>query len=185
MRRTAGDEEIDRHDRRGAVVHLGVADERPAGDRAGADGDHDLRRRHGVVGLLQRQFHVLRHRAGDEQPVGVARRGHELDAEAAEIPADRAEHVGVGLAGVAAAGAHLPQPQRAAEELAQLLVERGGEADLLLARRRRARGPRARRTAMRWSPVCVMAPGRARLDARGAEDAAAEIERDRLPGRRA
>ena len=69
---------------------LRMIDVRPAGDRAGADGDHELRRRHGVVGLLQREAHVLGHRAGDEQPVGVARRGDELDAEAAEVAADGA-----------------------------------------------------------------------------------------------
>ena len=68
-----------------------------------------------------------------EQPVGMARRGDKLDAEAPEIPADGAEHVGIGLAGVAAAGADLAQAQRAAEQLAQLGVEGGGKPDLLVA----------------------------------------------------
>ena len=75
---------------------------------------------HGVVGLAQREPHVLGDRAGDEQPVGVARRGDELDAEPAEVPAHRVQHVDVELAGVAAAGAHLAQLERAAEQLAQL-----------------------------------------------------------------
>ena len=45
---------------------------------------------------------------------------------------DRRQHVDVGLAAVAAAGAHLAQLERAAEELAALLVERRREADGLL-----------------------------------------------------
>ena len=123
----------------------------------------------------------LRDRAGDEQSVGVARRGDELDAEAAEIPADGAEHVGVGLAGVAAAGADLPQPQRAAEELAQFFVERGGQADLFLARLAEQEVFAA---AHGHAMVAGLGdgPGGTGLDARGAEDAAAQIERDGLPG---
>ena len=87
-----------------------------------------------LVGLLQRQPHVLRHRAGDQQPVGVARRGDELDAEAAQVEADGAEHVDVGLAGVAAAGADLPQLERAP-----------GTAGASACRARRARRQASRR----------------------------------------
>ncbi len=86
VRRAAGDVEVDRQHRIGAVVRLRVADVGAAGDRAGADGDHELGRRHRVVGLLQRQAHVRGHRAGDQQAVGVARRGDELDAEACRGP---------------------------------------------------------------------------------------------------
>ena len=53
MGRAAGDVQIDRHDAVGAVVDLGVVAERAARDGARADGDHDLRRGHRLVGLLQ------------------------------------------------------------------------------------------------------------------------------------
>ena len=49
-----------------------------------------LGRGDGVVGLLEREAHVLADGAGDEQAVGVARRGDELDAEAAEVEDDGA-----------------------------------------------------------------------------------------------
>ena len=59
----------------------------------------------------------------------MAGRGDELNAEAAEVPANGSEHVGIGLAGVAAAGTDLAEAQRTSEELAQLFVEGGGEPD--------------------------------------------------------
>jgi len=46
----------------------------------------------------------------------MAGRGDELDAEAAQVPADRIQDVYVGLAGVAAAGAHLAQLERATQK---------------------------------------------------------------------
>jgi hypothetical protein len=49
----------------------------------------------------------------------VARRGHELDAETPQVEDDGAEDVHVCLTPVAAAGAHLPELERAAEELVQ------------------------------------------------------------------
>ena len=94
-----------------------MADERPARNRARADRDDNFRRRHGVVCFFQGQFHVATDGTGDEQAVRVTRRGDELNSEAAQIPADRAEHIGVGLARVAAAGADLAQPERAAKKL--------------------------------------------------------------------
>ena len=55
MGRTSRNEEIDRNDAACAVMLLGVINVRPTGNRAGAHGDHDLGRRHGLVGLLQSQ----------------------------------------------------------------------------------------------------------------------------------
>ena len=55
----------------------------------------------------------------------MARRGHELDAETADVPADGRQHVGVGFAGVASARADLSEFQRAAEQLFKLRIERG------------------------------------------------------------
>src|SRR5437660_12751974 len=58
MRRTTGDVEVDRNRAGGAIVLFRMAGVNAAGDRAGADGDDDLRRGDGVVGLLQRETHV-------------------------------------------------------------------------------------------------------------------------------
>ena len=111
MRRAPGDEEVDVEHGRGAAAHLVRAGEGTAGDRAGAGGDDDLRIRHRLLGLLQGSAHVLRHRAGDQQAVGVPRGGDKLDAESAHVPSDRGEDVRVRLAGVAAACAHLAKLQ--------------------------------------------------------------------------
>ena len=119
MRRTPGDVEVDRKLALDAVRHLRVIEVGAARNGAGADRDHELRRRNRLVGLAQGQPHVLREGAGDQQAVGVAGRRDELDPEAAQVPGHRVQHVHVELAGVAAAGAHLAQLERAAEELAQ------------------------------------------------------------------
>jgi len=63
-------------------VHFRMIAIRTATDRAGADGDDQLGGRHGLIGFLQGETHVLRHGARDQQSVGVARRGHELHAKA-------------------------------------------------------------------------------------------------------
>ena len=110
----------------------------------------------------------------------MARRGDELDAEAAEVPADRAEHVDVGLAGVAAAGADLraacserPKSRRS------FVVERRGEAHLLVPGSPSTRSSR-RRAAMRWSPVCVIAPSGQASTQSAQKRQRPEVERDRL-----
>ena len=59
----------------------------------------------------------------------MPRRGDELDAEAAQVEDDRAQHVDVGLAGVAAAGADLAQLERAAEQPQHLRFERLGQLE--------------------------------------------------------
>ena len=85
VRRAAGDEEVNGHGGSGAIVNLGMADVGAAGNGAGADGDDKLRRGHGVVGLSQGEHHVAADGAGDEQAVGVAGRGDDLDAESTEV----------------------------------------------------------------------------------------------------
>src|SRR6516162_6922021 len=52
---------------------------------AGADGNHQAGRRSGVESLAQGQFHIARDRAGDQQHIGVARGGDEMDTEAFDI----------------------------------------------------------------------------------------------------
>jgi hypothetical protein len=115
--------------------------------------------------------------AGDEQAVRVARRRDKLDAEPAQIPADGAEDVHVRLAGVAAARAHLPQPQRAAEKLFQLFIQRDCKTQFLpagFAEQQIFAPPN------RHLMIACLRDGfsGARLDAGGAEDTFAQIERD-------
>ena len=117
MGRAAGDEEIHRQDACSAIAGFAVAKIGPAGERAGAYGDHQLGRRQSGVGLLQRQLHIGADAAGDQQAIGVTWRGDKLDAEAAQIENYRAQNVYVRFAGIAAGGADLAQPERAAIEL--------------------------------------------------------------------
>jgi len=60
----------------------------------------------------------------------VARRGDELDAEAAEIEHDGVEDVDLDLTAVAPAGADLAEFEGAAEQASRLAVERAGERHL-------------------------------------------------------
>src|SRR5205823_1026332 len=53
MGRAAGDEQVDRHDRRRAAAGLGQTGERTAGDRARADSDAELRRRNRLPRLAE------------------------------------------------------------------------------------------------------------------------------------
>ena len=69
-------------------------------------------------------FHVRRHRPGDHKPVGVARRGDELDPEAAQVEHDVAQCAEFRLAPAASTGRYLSQCERSAEEPAHLRVER-------------------------------------------------------------
>ena len=141
MRRTARDVEIDGHDRVGAVVDLGVIDVGAAGDRAGADGDDDLRRRRPrrrSSRARARMFSVT----GPVTSRPSAWRGEATNwmPKRPRSKTDACQHVDVGLAAVAAAGAHLAQLQRAAEQRAALrrrAPPRGA--------RRRARRPPGRR----------------------------------------
>jgi hypothetical protein len=105
--------------------------------RAVADGHHPFRIGRGGIGALQRLAHVLRHRAGDQQHVGVARRGDEAQAEALEVVEGVVEGVDLELAAVAGAGIDLADRQAAAEAPAAA----GSSAP----RARRARRSSARR----------------------------------------
>ena len=60
-----------------------------------------------VVGPLQRLAHVLRHRAGDQQHIGMARRGDEAETEALEIVVGVVEGMDLQLAAIAGAGVDL------------------------------------------------------------------------------
>ena len=117
-RGAAGDVQIDgqdRFERTGELV--GIAED-PAAERAIAQSGDEAGFGHRVVGGSQRLGHARRDRAGDEQHVGVPRRGDDVQAEALEI----VDGVGGGgqlvLAAVAGAGVDVAQRQRAAREQA-------------------------------------------------------------------
>jgi hypothetical protein len=92
-------------------MDLGMIKEGSAGDGAGADGDNDLRRGHGVIGFLECKLHVVRDWSGNQQTIGVTRRGDKLNAESSKIKDYRVEDVDICFARVTAAGADLPQFQ--------------------------------------------------------------------------
>ena len=203
MRRTARHVKIHRQERAGAVARLGQVDEGSPRDRAGADGDDEAGIGDRLVRLAERQRHVARDGARHQQPVGVARRGDKLDAEAAQVPAHRGQHVAVGFAGVASAGADLAQLEGSPEEPPEARVQRGrrhrpgsgrrparhderlaragrqlvagGEGDGLARTGRRA-GP-AEETAPQIDPVRVFAPEGAGRTGRLAGAAAAGTRR--------
>jgi hypothetical protein len=112
----------------------------------------------------------------------MARRGDELNSETTEIPSDCAQHIGVSLAGAASAGTYLAQAQRPAKELAKLLVQGFGEADLFVTRFAQHEvfaAPRGH------AMVAGLRDGflRTNLHAGGAKDATTEIKCDRFAGR--
>src|SRR5947207_2745690 len=84
----------------------------------------------------KRLGHVPRHGARHEQAVGVARRGDDVEPEALEVIVRPGERGDLELAGVAGAGVHVADRERAAEDTAQLVPEPGAEAlDVGVARR--------------------------------------------------
>ena len=123
MGRTSRNVEVDGDQRPAAVVDFGVIDEWPAADGAGPHRNDELGGGDRRIGRQQGEAHVLADRAGDDDAVGVPRRSDELDAETAQVEDDRTEHVQVGLAGVAAGGADLPELERPPKEPAGFLVQ--------------------------------------------------------------
>ena len=88
-RRAAGHVDVDRDDLVDALEHRVVV-EHPARARARAHRDHPLRLEHLVVDLAQRGGHLVRHSAGDDQQVGLARRRAEaLHPETGDVVAGR------------------------------------------------------------------------------------------------
>jgi hypothetical protein len=83
--------------------------------------------------------HVLGHGTGDQQHVGVARRGDEADAEPLEVVEDVAQRVDLQLTAVAGTGVDLADRKRAAKPPAGGMVHLRGElAQRLVAGLRRA-----------------------------------------------
>src|SRR5258708_37733001 len=125
MRWTPGDVEINGTHGGRAIQNLWIANERSASDGACPDGDGDFWFRHSSPGFPQGQFHAFRNAAGDQQSIRVAWGRHKLNAEPTEVPADCAENIRVGLAGIATTGAHLAQAQGTTKEFEQLSVQGG------------------------------------------------------------
>ncbi len=181
MRRTARYQQVDRQQIGGPVVHLRVAGERAAADGACPHGDDDLRRGDRIVGLLERELHVLGDRAGDEQAVRVSRRRHELHPEPPEVPAHRVEDIGIELAPIAAARRYLAQLERPPEQAMQLRTQLRGERErILIAADHEVLAPAHRETIVIGEGDRALGTG---LHAVGAEEAAAEVDLSRLPAR--
>jgi hypothetical protein len=94
-----------------AIVDFRMVDVWSTRDGAGPYSDHNLWFRDGMKRFLQAKAHVLAHRASYQDPVSVPGRCYKLDAEAAEIPTNRAQYIRICLAGIAAACAYLSQFQ--------------------------------------------------------------------------
>src|ERR1051326_6395539 len=92
------------------VANLRMSSVKAAGNGAGSGGDDELWLSDGLIGHQQSLFHIHGDRAGDQNAIGVTRRGDELDPEPAGVEDDIAERVCLDLASVATAGADLTQP---------------------------------------------------------------------------
>ena len=95
------------------------SDARQRSDRTGSQGYDNLWRGDREIGLLKRVLHVVGHGAGDQQSIGMSRRGHEAQAEAFEIVEGVVEGMNFQLAAIAGTGVHLANRQAAAEPLAR------------------------------------------------------------------
>jgi len=119
-RRAAGDVDVDGKDSIDAAgAGIPLADD-AAGGGAGSHGDDHARVGDGLEGATDGGFEVARDRAGDDDAVGVARGGDEVDAEAAHVVHGVQQGRELPVAGVAGAGIEVAQMQRAAEHPADL-----------------------------------------------------------------
>ena len=68
------------------TTHRGVVFAKDATtDAAGANSDHNFRFWHSLVGLQQGELHIPGDRPGNQEHVGVTRRGNEVNAEALKV----------------------------------------------------------------------------------------------------
>jgi len=113
--RAAGNVNVHRDDAVHPSAYRVIAAEDAAATATRAHGHDKPRRRHGVVGFAQSQFHVARHRSCHEQHVGVARGGGEVNAEAFNV-IDRTVQPGdFHFTAVAGAGVHFANVEGASE----------------------------------------------------------------------
>src|SRR6266849_3329053 len=83
----------------------------------GANGHHDSRFRHSLVGLQQGKLHVPGDGTGDQEHVGVTRRCHELNSEAFDVMDRIVERDDFHFASVASPCVHFPDGERASREI--------------------------------------------------------------------
>ena len=119
--------QVDRDDLGDAADDRVTAGEAAAVPGAIADRDDPFRVGRRVIGALQRLAHVLRHRSGHQQHIGMARRGDEAEAKALDIVIGVVERVDLELAAVAGAGVDLADRRLAAEPPPRGAPERGCE----------------------------------------------------------
>src|SRR6266568_2953992 len=95
----------------------------PAILRAVSHSHNNLRVWCGVIRAPQGICHVSRHRARDEQTIGVTRRGHEMKAKPLEIVVWAVKSADLELASVTRTRIHFADMQRASEQLPHLFSE--------------------------------------------------------------
>ena len=114
-RRASADVQIDGNDILDGSC-TGIA----AGENAAIGGaipqrHHPFRLRRRGIGALQRLAHVPGHRAGDQQHIGMAGRGHEFQAETLDVVDRIVDGVDLQLAAIAGSGIDLADGQGPAE----------------------------------------------------------------------
>lgn len=160
------------------AVDGAASGEEPARAGLRTAGDEDFRLGYGVVADLQRLGHVLRDGAREHHAVGMARRGGEADAVAAEVEIDVARGVELHLDRGVASGRDLAQLERAAEELPDLgahLCRVEGHAPVAGTQDEPLARGRADAVVVREADAARCAPGTF-----AAEETAAQVEREGL-----
>ena len=90
---------------------------------ATTEGDDPFRARRRMIRALQRLAHILGHRTGNKQHIGVPRRGDEANAKSLEVVERIVEGVDFELAAVAGSGVDLANCQAAAQASARGAIE--------------------------------------------------------------
>lgn len=83
--RATGNKDIDRDYRIHPANRRVVSTKHSFANAARPDRNHKLRFGRGAISLQQSNFHIARHRTGNEEHIGVARRGNKMNAHAFKI----------------------------------------------------------------------------------------------------
>jgi hypothetical protein len=127
--RAAGNAGVNRNDVADSAQGRIAFPENAARTSAVTHGNYDLRCGRGMVGPLERNFHVVGNRTRHQQHVRKTRRRGEVDAEALAVVKGVVQAVDLELAAVSRPRIHLPDRQAAFEAPADHLLEL--HADLL------------------------------------------------------
>ena len=115
------------HDGRNSAGDRIAPREETSVEGAIADRDHPFGVRRRLVGALQRLAHVLGDWPGDQEHIGMARRGHELEPKTLEIVNGIVQRMDLELAAIARTGIDLADGQAAAEPAARRAIDASGE----------------------------------------------------------